>query len=325
MRLPINIIPQEIIEAYNLMPLVHNGHVYIEIQRGMHGLPQAGIIANQLLTQRLIPQGYYQCRHTPGLWRHQWRPILFSLVVDDFGISYVGQEHAPHIIQAIETDYDFTKDWSGTLYCGITIKCWNYKARTAELSMPGYIPNALHKYQHPAPKRPQHTPHTWNQPQYGATQQLADPGDTTDPASDLQQKRIQKVTGTLLFYARAVNPTMLMTISTITAQQSKATQNTVKATNQLLDYCHTHPNATLKYRASDMILKIHSDASYNAEPKGRSRGGGHYYLGDKPSATPEQPQGPLLNRSNVIKNVMGSATEAEVGALYDNLREGVPL
>jgi hypothetical protein len=118
---------------------------------------------------------------------------------------------------------------------------------------------------------------------------------------------------------------MLMTLSTIAAQQSKATLNTVKATNQLLDYCHTHPKATLKYRASDMILKIHSDASYNAEPKGRSRGGGHYYLGDKPSATPEQPQGPLLNRSNVIKNVMGSAAEAEVGALYDNLREGVPL
>jgi hypothetical protein len=155
--------------------------------------------------------------------------------------------------------------------------------------------------------------------------QLADPGDTTDPTPDLQQKRIQKVTGTLLFYARAVNPTMLMTLSTIAAQQSKATLNTVKATNQLLDYCHTHPNATLKYRASDMILKIHSDASYNAEPKGRSRGGGHYYLGDTPSVTPEQPQGPLLNRSNVIKNVMGSAAEAEVGVLYDNLREGVPL
>jgi hypothetical protein len=164
----------------------------------------------------------------------------------------------------------------------------------------------------------QHPPRTWNQPQYGATQQLADPGDTTDPASDLQQEWIQKVTGTLIFYARAVNPTtVLMTLSTIAAQQSKATLNTVKTTNQLLDYCHTHPNATLKYRASDMILKIHSDASYNAEPKGRSRGGGHYYLGDKPSATPEQPQGPLLNRSNVIKNVMGSAAEAEVGALYD--------
>jgi hypothetical protein len=165
------------------------------------------------------------------------------------------------------------KYWTGTLYYyGISIK-WDYKARTAELSMPGYIPNALHKYQHPAPTRPQHAPHTWNRPTYGATQQLADPADTTDPASELDQKRIQKVTDTLLFYARAVDPTMLMTLSTIAAQQSTATQNTIKATNQLLDYCHTHPNATIKYRASDMILKIHSNASYLAEPKACSRGG----------------------------------------------------
>jgi hypothetical protein len=252
MRLPIAIIPQEIIDAYDLMPLVHNGHVYLEIRRGMYGLPQAGIIANQLLTRRLQPHGYYQCRHTPGLWRHQWRPILFSLVVDDFGISYVDKQHADHLIHAIENDYNFTKDWSGTLYCRITIK-WDYQACTAELSMPGYIKSAIHKYQHPAPKRPQHAPHTWNQPTYGATQQLATPTDTTDLASEPDKKRIQQVTGTLLFYTRAVDPTMLMTLSTIAAQQSKATQQTLQATNQLLDYCHTHPNAIIQYRASDMI------------------------------------------------------------------------
>jgi hypothetical protein len=74
-----------------------------------------------------------------------------------------------------------------------------------------------------------------------------------------------------------------------------------------------------------MILKIHSDASYLAGPKARSRGGGHYYLGSKPSSSPEPAQRPLLDRSNVIHNVMGSAAEAEVGALYDNLREAVPL
>jgi hypothetical protein len=108
-------------------------------------------------------------------------------------------------------------------------------------------------------------------------------------------------------------------------QQSKATQLTKKVTKQLLHYCHTHPNAITEYRASDMQLKIHSDASYLAEPKGRSRGGGHYYLGGKPSTTPEAAQSPLLDRSNVIKNVMGSAAEAEVGSVYDNLRQGVPL
>jgi hypothetical protein len=214
-------------------------------------------------------------------------------VVDDFGIAYVGKQHAEHLIQAIENDYEFTKDWTGTLYCGITIQ-WNYQKRTTRLSMPGYIPAALHKYRHPAPKNPQHAPHTCNKPTYGATQQLTSPIDTTDLASEPDKKRIQKVTGTLLFYARAVNPTMLMTISTIAAQQSKATQLTIRATNRLLNYCHTHPNAIIEYRASDMQLKIHSDASYLAEPKGRSRGGGHYYLGDKPSTTPEAAKGPLL-------------------------------
>ena len=67
MRLPIKIIPQEIIDEYSLIPLIHNGYVYLEIRRGMYGLPQAGIIANQLLTARLAPAGYYQCRHTQGL------------------------------------------------------------------------------------------------------------------------------------------------------------------------------------------------------------------------------------------------------------------
>jgi hypothetical protein len=71
----------------------------------MYGLPQAGILANQLLTKRLEPQGYYQYRHTPGLWRHKWRSILFSLVVDDFGVKYVGREHVDHLIASVEPHY----------------------------------------------------------------------------------------------------------------------------------------------------------------------------------------------------------------------------
>ena len=110
MRLPISIIPQEIIDQYKLMNLVHNGYVYIKILRGVYRLPQAVILANQFLTARLAPHGYYQCRHTPGMWKHKWRPILFSLVVDGFGIKYVGKQHADHLIPALEVNYDFVKD-----------------------------------------------------------------------------------------------------------------------------------------------------------------------------------------------------------------------
>ena len=324
MRLPIQIIPQEIIDEYSLMPIVHNGYVYLEIRRGMYGLPQVGIIANQLLTARLAPAGYYQCRHTQGLWRHKWRPILFSLVVDDFGVKYVGRQHADHLNAAIEKHYEYSKDWEGQLYCGINIK-WDYTKRTVDLSMPGYIQAALHKFQHPAPKRAQHAPHHWNQPVYGRKQQLTPPDDTSNPLKPDAIRRVQQIVGTLLYYARAVDATILVALGTLAAQQAKSTEATSRAINQLLDYCHTHPNAILRYRASDMILKIHSDASYLSEPKARSRAGGHFYLGDKPSNTPERNNGALLTKSIIMKPVMSSAAEAECGAAYANTTDAVPL
>ena len=66
----------------------------MEIQWAMYGLPQDGILSNKLLKQRLAKHGYYKVVHTPGLWKHISKPISFTLVVDDFGIKYVGKEHA---------------------------------------------------------------------------------------------------------------------------------------------------------------------------------------------------------------------------------------
>jgi hypothetical protein len=83
--------PNEIITKYKLRALAVDGWVYIEIRKGMNGLKQAGLLANQLLQQRLTPFGYYPVRHTPGLWLHKTRPIAFSLIVDDFAVKYVGK------------------------------------------------------------------------------------------------------------------------------------------------------------------------------------------------------------------------------------------
>jgi hypothetical protein len=87
-------LPQETIERYDLNELAQDGKVYIEIQKGMYGLPQAGILANELLQRNLAKDGYHPMTHTHGLWTHDPRPISFSLVVDDFGVKYVGREHA---------------------------------------------------------------------------------------------------------------------------------------------------------------------------------------------------------------------------------------
>jgi hypothetical protein len=59
MRIRLDIIPEEIILAYNLRDIVDpDGWVYIEIRRGMYGLPQAGIWANKLLEQQLSARGF---------------------------------------------------------------------------------------------------------------------------------------------------------------------------------------------------------------------------------------------------------------------------
>jgi hypothetical protein len=160
LRIPINLIPLEIITQYALIPLVSDGHIYIEVQKGMYGLHQAGILANLLLSKRLAPHGYRQTKSTPGLWTHDTLPVTFSLVVDDFGVKYEGLANAQHLINALEQHYTVSKYWTGALYCGITLH-WDYLRRHVDLSMPGYITAMLHKYQHPPSKRPQYDPHTW--------------------------------------------------------------------------------------------------------------------------------------------------------------------
>jgi hypothetical protein len=183
-------LPQEMIEKYDLKELAQDGKVYIEIQKGMYGLHQAGILANELLQRNLAKDGYHPTTHTHGLWTHDTRPISFSLVVDDFRVKYVGREHAEHLMTCIKKNYSISSNWNGTAYCGLTLD-WDYKNRTVDLYMPGYIKAALHKYQHPTPARPEHSTHTWNPPIYGAKTQFV--SDTT-PSHALSDKDVKKVT-----------------------------------------------------------------------------------------------------------------------------------
>jgi hypothetical protein len=80
------------------------------MQRAVWGLPQAGILANNLLQKRLAPHGYYECKQTPGLWKHTSWPISFTLVVDNFGVKYTNKNDIDHLIASLKTDYELTKD-----------------------------------------------------------------------------------------------------------------------------------------------------------------------------------------------------------------------
>ena len=70
----------------------------------LYGLPQSDSLANKLLKKRLRSHEYYQCPTTPGLWRHRWGPIVFTLIVDDFGVKYMGKHHADHLLNALRED-----------------------------------------------------------------------------------------------------------------------------------------------------------------------------------------------------------------------------
>jgi hypothetical protein len=333
MKIPVEDIPDSIMEQYNLHEKVHNGYVIVEIRKGMYGLPQAGIIANKRLVKHLKEHKYEQMPQTPGVFRHTTRPITFSLVVDDFGVKYVGQEHAQHLIDTLQLLYTITIDWTGAKYVGLTIT-WDYENGTVDISMPGYVERALTRFQHQPSQRPQHAPHAWIPPSYGTKQQLTPPPDSSPLLPPSELTRLREIVGTFLYYARAVDSTMLVALGSLASAQTNGTEAIAVALTQLLNYAATHPDAIVRFNASDMYLHIHSDASYLSERHARSRAGGHFFLSnrpDDPSATPDPNAIPPPNNgaihtiSSIMKAVLASATEAELGAAFYNGKEAAAL
>ena len=130
------------------------------------------------------------------------------------------------------------------------------------------------------------------------------------------------MTGTFLYYARTVDLTMLVALSAIAADQAAPTEKNYDKTLYFLDYVATHPDATITFKKRNTIPAIHSDASYLTESKARSRAGGHFYMADD---NEEQPKGgPVHIVAQIIKNVMTSAADAEIGALCINSQQAIP-
>ena len=143
-RISIKDIPVEVIKEYNLMQKATvDGAIYIEANRGMYGLLQLGLLTNKLLEKQLNKHGYRQSKLVPYLWKHNWRLVQFMLVVDNFGVKYVGEEHAQHIKRTLKENDSVTIEWDGKQYIGITPD-WDYKRRQVHisLSMPGYTKKA---------------------------------------------------------------------------------------------------------------------------------------------------------------------------------------
>eukprot|EP00804_Cyclotella_cryptica_P014502 CCRYP_004803-RE/>CCRYP_004803-RE protein AED:0.38 eAED:0.38 QI:0/0/0/1/0/0/2/0/429 len=305
-RVKLSDIPDEIIVEYKLRDIATNdGWVYLRADKTHYGLPQAGSLSHDLLEKRLNAEGYFKSLVVPGLWKHKTRSIQFVLVVDDFGIKYLKQDDLDHLLNVLRRYYELD---------------WDYDKGEVHLSMEPYLWKALRQFDNAIPKKRQDSPYPHVAPQYRAKAQYAK-YDNSPAVGKEGQQHVQKVNGKFLWYDRAVDPTTLVPLSALAAQQSKPTEQTLEKTQQFLDYMATQEPAVITYRKSDMILAVHSDAGYLNENEARSRAGGHHFLSENVPFPPNN--GAVHNVAKIIKAVMSSAAEAETGGLYINARKAV--
>ena len=140
---------------------------------------------------------------------------------------------------------------------------------------------------------------------------------------------MESIAGTFLYISCAVDPTMIVALNAIGANQDSPTTDTVKKTQMLMDYTATQPDAVIQFHARDMCLHIDRDAMYLVHTKARSRAVSHYYLSNNPPpphicSTPT-PNVPILTKYQTIHTVMASSAKAKTGAILLNGHQAVPI
>ena len=140
------------------MDIEENGHVYIEIRKGMYGLKEACILAFNYLVEKLAPHGYYLCLCTPGLQKHKTRKTTFTLCGENFGIKYHTTDDLYHLFNALKTKYEISIDYKGNPYIGLKI-IWEQKKGHIDISMPNYVMKALQQFQYKPPQQQQPASH----------------------------------------------------------------------------------------------------------------------------------------------------------------------
>jgi hypothetical protein len=288
----------------------------------MYRLPQPGIIAQDLLADQLKLHGYSQSETTPGPWKHNFCPIIFSLTINDFGVKYVCKENVQHLLDTIQKYYKCLCDWDGERYCGLTIK-WDYKGRKVHLLMPMYVQMALKYFQHPPPQTRQDQPHPNVKKTYGAKEQFTKPINKTPLLDKAGKKFIQEVTEVFLFLAQAIDGIMLTPLSALAFKQAAPTEATMEKCLRFLDYAASLEVAILTYKAINMVLAIHINASYLSKLKACSQAGVHMFMARQEEIPTNNSAVP--NILQIIRTVMSSTAEATLGPLFINSKMAVSM
>ena len=160
------------------------------------------------------------------------------------------KKDADHLAKTLKKHHTISQDWESKKFSSIDLT-WTYTPndaeRTCRLSMKNYIANLLVALNHPAPKKPQLSPHQCREIKYGSKVQHAHEEDTSAPLDPSGIQRVQKIVGSLLWIGRAVNNKLLVALSAIGYQQASATESKNDTIHQLLDYCATYPDDGILY------------------------------------------------------------------------------
>ena len=313
-RIPVRMIPAKIMAKYDLHKFVHSGSILFQVDKGMYGLPQAGLLAQNRLFAHLSAHGYKQAPHTPCIFRHTERQTAFSLVVDDFGVKFMRREEdAVHLIETLQKLYEIKVDWSGQKYLGFNIK-FSEDRKHVFLDMPEAMPKVHQRFHARIPQnRGAASPAVYTPPAYGKHSQMTEI-DESAPATQAEVKELQEIVGCIMFYARAVDGTMLPAVNHIASEMKDATQGVMAMADRLLAYTVEYPNNALVLTACDMILHVQTDASYLSRSGARSVVGGLEYLGNRDQ--PTQINGAVHTFSTILDVVVASAAEAEYGGVF---------
>jgi hypothetical protein len=321
MTIPLSYFPERCRTRFSLDQHPAGTMTYWRIDKALYGMPQAGLLFQNDLTQHLAAHGYRRSKTTECLYIHDTLNISFLVWVDDFLIKFKRSDRAAidHLLAALRSKYEITVDWTASSYVGLDI-CRDRLARTITISMDGYIERLQEELKLILRKDPK------NPLTYLATKYTSDPQmeevDDSPPASTDQIKFLQIIVGKLLFYSIAIDLTIAVAVNRLSMLRSKATQKTVAMAMRLIQYILHHPNAHITYRPSDMQLMCHSDASHDSEPGSRSRIAGAYIFGStdfEGSDVPKLINGCVGFMSKQAPTVCAGAYESEYAALWGNV------
>jgi hypothetical protein len=302
-------IPPLILDVYDLHRFVTNGTLYASVHKTHYGLPQVGALSQQRLYSHLREHGYIKLRHAPSCFRNKKGTVRFCLVVDDFAVAWNSKTDMDHLVFTLQQLYQVKVNWAGNKYLGMDIDI-DRTERHVTISMPGYVAKLLQRVK-PHGIKGASTPGIYTPPNYANPTSQRATVDLSTRASEPQKRLLQSVVGTLLYYSRAVDPSILTAVLELGSTQSQPTEKDMDKMNRLLQYVSAHPHNAIRYYASDMVLQLMSDASFLSRPKARSVAGLSSYFGQ-----PHMINGPVTYASKIINSMVASVAEAELAAAF---------